>query len=387
MAPEQIDEQFGEKNERTDIYALGALLYTILLHKRPFSGLSNDEIINATVNSQPKTPSSLNNEIAGSLSAICMKAMSREQKDRYQTVENLVKDVRAYQEGFATQAENASALKLLIKLLKRNKLLAVMVTLIIATGVLVGGISGRMMSKKEVASMRQILQEKEKSQRLHKMLQREKSKFVVDDSRLKTASSIRGQAIKLNGKNQGLHINNLNFSYGTIAFWFKPHKTGYDYPYFFQIGDTRWHINDRDDKTSGGLIVDGGKEELFPRFIGGQLWDRWHHFALTLSETGKLTFHIDGIELELKKLYIMGKKFSLGCWHETEVGKYANAYFDELSIWDKILSREEIIELANNKLTQRKPGLVAYFPFDGDTKDKVNERYNFEEEGNPVFLP
>lgn len=387
MAPEQIDSKFGDKCELTDIYSLGALLYTVLFHKRPFWELNNDDAIAATIDKCPRSPSTLDSSIPESLSAVCMKAMSKAQKNRYQDVESLMRDIRAYQEGFATQAENASALKVLMKLLQRNKLLALMITLIIMTAVVIGGVSGRMISQRELTSMRQVLQEKEKSEKLQKLLNKEKNKFFVDNSRLETVSSIRGQAIKLNGKGQGLRIPHINFTEGSIVFWFKPHKTGYQYPYFFQLGNYIWHISDRTPTESGGLIIEGGWETLPPIKLGGTLWNKWSHFAITVAEDRQVKFFVNGIEVSLNRKFQPGLGFSLGCWHKSGLDKHANAYFDELSIWSKVLLREEILELANSGLTKRKPGLTAYFPFDGDAKDKVNEMYNFELEGEPVFLP
>lgn len=54
MAPEQIDSQFGEKDYRTDIYALGALLYSLLTFRQPFYGLSNEMILDQTLHGFPR---------------------------------------------------------------------------------------------------------------------------------------------------------------------------------------------------------------------------------------------------------------------------------------------------------------------------------------------
>jgi len=66
-----------------------------------------------------------------SLRSITMKALSREPKQRYQTVEELAKDIEAYQNGFVTSAEDATPLKLLISLLKRHKAATVFAALLV----------------------------------------------------------------------------------------------------------------------------------------------------------------------------------------------------------------------------------------------------------------
>lgn len=138
MAPEQIRPSYGEKNTTTDIYALGALLYNLLTFKAPFAQLSPDEMLNHTLNGpQPDPQQESRQDVPDSLKAVCQKAMSIQQNRRYQNLEELIADIRAYLEGFATRAENASFFKTLRLFIKRHTLL---MTLFLLVGVSMFGL-------------------------------------------------------------------------------------------------------------------------------------------------------------------------------------------------------------------------------------------------------
>lgn len=124
MAPEQINPRFGQKNTKTDIYAIGALLYSILTLKKPFSGQSVKQMLENTVNGALISPAELRtvNEVPKALSAVCMKAMAVKQSDRYETLDLLIEDIRAYQNGFATAAENPHLFTGLALFVKRHKI-------------------------------------------------------------------------------------------------------------------------------------------------------------------------------------------------------------------------------------------------------------------------
>ena len=120
MAPEQVS---GEtKNSQTDIFSLGAILYNILTKKKPFRG-SVETVLKQTIDSAPTKPTAISPKlkIPESLEAVVMKAMALKPEDRYQKVQDLSKEIRAYLSGFATQAENAGIVKNLNLIIKRNK--------------------------------------------------------------------------------------------------------------------------------------------------------------------------------------------------------------------------------------------------------------------------
>lgn len=111
MSPEQARGENASLDERTDIFALGAILYAILNCR----------------NTHGKTGADARREkfkIPVALEAVAMKAMSGQPAQRYQTVEELARDVRAYMDGFATKAQQAGMLTLLWLLIKRHNVVA-----------------------------------------------------------------------------------------------------------------------------------------------------------------------------------------------------------------------------------------------------------------------
>jgi hypothetical protein len=107
MSPEQERGEYATLDERTDIYALGAILCAILHCRKPGKGARQEH-----------------GKIPAALEAVAAKAMSRQPAHRYQSVEDLASDVRAYVEGYATTAQQAGAFTLLWLLVKRHNVVA-----------------------------------------------------------------------------------------------------------------------------------------------------------------------------------------------------------------------------------------------------------------------
>lgn len=121
MAPEQLKED-GEADERTDIYGLGCILYSLLTCLRPFAGSERD-VIEQTRNGAVVPPDKRvpEREIPRALSAVTMKAMAVDPAGRYASVDELRNEVHRYLTGFATEAENAGVLKQLNLFYRRNR--------------------------------------------------------------------------------------------------------------------------------------------------------------------------------------------------------------------------------------------------------------------------
>ena len=120
MAPEQVDDL--ENTERTDIYALGAILYTILSHHAPTDG-DDDKNFEKTRKGEILPPRLRfpTLDIPEALNAVSMQALARDPSERYATADELSGEVRHYISGFATAAERAGLGKQLKLLYRRNR--------------------------------------------------------------------------------------------------------------------------------------------------------------------------------------------------------------------------------------------------------------------------
>jgi len=123
MAPEQARGEAGSKDNRTDIFALGAILYEILCFKPPFGGKDIKEVIVSTCLDEATKPSQVRPDlnIPAGLEAVSLKAISKEPEDRYQSVNELRNEVESFLNGFATEAEQAGFSKQLKLLYHRNQ--------------------------------------------------------------------------------------------------------------------------------------------------------------------------------------------------------------------------------------------------------------------------
>lgn len=129
LAPEQTTLIKMRKGKHTDVFSLGALLYKILTYKCPFTSGTLKGILEKTARADFVKPRVYTDRLVPiSLEAVCVKAMSLKSVDRYESVRDLQKEVRDFINGFVTEAENASLIKLLKTWIKRNKSLALFIS-------------------------------------------------------------------------------------------------------------------------------------------------------------------------------------------------------------------------------------------------------------------
>jgi eukaryotic-like serine/threonine-protein kinase len=91
MAPEQIEGQRGD--QRTDIYALGTILYELLAGKPPFTGDSNMVIMAQHLNKTAPRLDRVNPSISVQVAAIVAACLARDPQDRYADMSALIQDL------------------------------------------------------------------------------------------------------------------------------------------------------------------------------------------------------------------------------------------------------------------------------------------------------
>jgi serine/threonine protein kinase/formylglycine-generating enzyme required for sulfatase activity len=125
MAPEQARGAIAEMDERSDVYAIGAMLYELLAGRRPYSTLEENPNLIALLNmireGSPLPVHEFHPEVPPELEAICEKAMSHDKAGRYRDVGELAEDLRNYLEGRVVAAYETGALAELKKWVRRNR--------------------------------------------------------------------------------------------------------------------------------------------------------------------------------------------------------------------------------------------------------------------------
>lgn len=94
MSPEQVR---GEKiDHRSDIFSFGAVLYTMVTGRSPFKGKNKTpvDIMHSVAHERPPSAGELNDRVPAELEAIIERAMAKDPGERYQTIQDLLEDLR-----------------------------------------------------------------------------------------------------------------------------------------------------------------------------------------------------------------------------------------------------------------------------------------------------
>ncbi len=126
MSPEQAAGKISELDARTDIYALGAILYEILTGVPPYRGAGALELVKQVVAGPPPSirkqkPAFGFAPIPRELAGICERAMARKPEDRYSSAEALRDDLQAYLENRPVTAAPDTRIQQLGKWIRRNR--------------------------------------------------------------------------------------------------------------------------------------------------------------------------------------------------------------------------------------------------------------------------
>jgi serine/threonine-protein kinase len=97
MAPEQAKSQ--PVDARTDIYAVGVILYEMVTGHRPFSGGADLAVLRRQVEDPATPPRELNPAISEELEAAILRALEKEPGDRWQTAGELATALAGVPEG------------------------------------------------------------------------------------------------------------------------------------------------------------------------------------------------------------------------------------------------------------------------------------------------
>ena len=106
MPPEQASGSCHEITKSSDIYSLGAILYSLLTGRPPFGGANSTETLIQVIQSQPVEPRRLESGIPRDLELICLKCLEKNRVDRYPTALALADDLQRFLAGEPILAKN-----------------------------------------------------------------------------------------------------------------------------------------------------------------------------------------------------------------------------------------------------------------------------------------
>jgi eukaryotic-like serine/threonine-protein kinase len=137
MAPEQARGEVSRLDARTDVFALGAILYALLAGREPFRGASADEVMQRVIESAPEPLDGVRPAPPKPVAAIAMRALAKAPEARYASAEEMAADVRRFLDGERVRAHEESFLERTLRFADKHKVLLLLLAAYLAMRIVI----------------------------------------------------------------------------------------------------------------------------------------------------------------------------------------------------------------------------------------------------------
>jgi len=148
LSPEQADGNSKEVDGRSDVYALGVILFRLLTGRLPFESNSLESLIRQKLTSDPPGPRQFSPAVPRDLDTICHKALERLPNDRFASAGEMADELWRWLDGEPIRSRPLSCRERLKRWMRRNRLAAKVTAAAAALLLLVGGTLGALLFEK-----------------------------------------------------------------------------------------------------------------------------------------------------------------------------------------------------------------------------------------------
>ena len=96
MSPEQVRGETHRLDGRTDVWAIGVMLYIALTRRPPFANAKSVELFDEIQSRDPKPPRQIDAAVHRELERICLRCLSKRMSDRFPTALDLAEELEAW---------------------------------------------------------------------------------------------------------------------------------------------------------------------------------------------------------------------------------------------------------------------------------------------------